>query len=385
MHLNLQTTTIWERNSQAKTRIVINEGSSRSSKTYSLMQFFVVKMLQENNIVITVVRKTGPTLKATVYRDFLEILENLGIYNPRAHNKSDLTYRIRSNMIEFVSVDDFKKVKGRKRDYLFCNEANELFYNEFNQLALRTTKQIFLDYNPSHDDEHWIETKIKIRPDITIIHSTYLDNPFLEPEIIHEIEMLKMTDPNLWRIYGLGIRGIAEARIYQHFKLIDNLPDEFDDEFYSLDFGFNNPSALLHIRVKDKVYYVKELLYQSGLTNNDLILKLNELGVNKNKYIFCDSAEPQRIEEIRRAGYNAYSSDKDVKKGIDTVKGSMVCITKDSLNVLEEYKVYSWKVTSDGKILDEPVKLNDHSMDSLRYGIHTYLQILTKQPNVRVI
>jgi phage terminase large subunit len=191
MILNIQATPIYQKTAQSNKRIIINEGSSRSGKTYGICQLLFLKLFEEQNIVITVARKTLPALKATAYRDFLDIIKKAGIYSPLNHNKSDLTYRIGNNEIEFISVDDFKKVKGRKRDYLFCNEANELNNEDFTQLALRTTKQIYLDYNPSHDEFHWIEDKIKTRDDVEIIKSTYKDNPFLPELQIQEIEKLK--------------------------------------------------------------------------------------------------------------------------------------------------------------------------------------------------
>ena len=163
------------------------------------------------------------------------------------------------------------------------------------------------------------------------------------------------------------------------------LPEEFDEKIYCLDFGFNNPMCLLEIRIKDKKAYVKELLYQTGLLTSDLIAKLEDLKIDKNKFLFCDSAEPDRIEEIRRAGYNTRKSDKEVKKGIDTVKSTPVFITKDSVNTLKESRMYSWKVTTDGKILEDPVKLNDHAMDTMRYGIRSYFTMLNTQPNVRTM
>jgi phage terminase large subunit len=341
-------------------------------------------MLEEENILITVTRKTLPSLKATAYRDFLDILNKNDVYNPNNHNKTELTYKIGSNEIEFISVDNFEKVKGRKRDYLFCNEANELNFNDFTQLALRTTKQIFLDYNPSHDEYHWIEEKVKTRDDVYIIKSTYKDNPFNSPETIKEIERLKDTDPNLWRIYGLGLMGIASARIWTHFELCDELP-EAGETIYGLDFGFNHPTALVEIREYDDAYYVDELIYQSGMTNNDLIEKMKELGVKKGKFIFCDSAEPARIEEIRRAGFNAHSSDKDVKKGIDTIKSKRIYPTKRSINLLKESKGYSWKTTADGQILDEPVRVNDDACCALRYGVHTYIVKKSNKPNIRLL
>lgn len=382
--MKVKTTKIFHQTIQSNKRIVINEGSSRSSKTYSTMQVLIQLALQETGQVFTIVRKTLPSLKATAMKDFFEVLNKYGIYDDDHHNKSTNTYSLHGNEIEFISVDDYSKVKGRKRKYLFMNEANEFLYNDFVQLSMRTTGTIFMDYNPSHDENHWIEEKIKTRDDVEVFRSTYKDNPFLNKETINEIERLKDTDPNLWRIYGLGLMGIASARIYQHFQLCDELP-EAGETFYGLDFGFNHPTALVEIREYDDAYYVDELIYASGMTNNDLIEKMRDLEVKRGKYLFCDSAEPNRIEEIKRAGFNAHLSDKDVRKGIDTIKSKKIYITKRSVNLQKEYRGYSWKTTADGAILDEPVRINDDALCAMRYGVHTYLTKKAKRPNIRLL
>lgn len=372
MELKLKSTRLTADNYLSKTRITLNIGSARSSKTYSIMQMFLVRMLEEKNILITVARKTLPALKGSAYRDWLYILNRNNLYNPENHNKTELIYRIGSNEIEFIAVDNFGKVKGRKRDYLFCNEANELNWDDYSQLALRTTKQIYLDLNPSHSEEHWIENKIKTKKSLTIIHSTYKDNPFLEKEIVEEIEDLKNTDQNLWRIYGLGIMGIAEARIFTHFQLCDELPEVYDERIYGLDFGFNHPTALVEVRIKDDVYYLKELIYETHLTNSMLIDRIKELGLEDT--IFGDSEDPNRIKEIQDAGINILPADKgkgSVKLGIDLIKSKVIYICKDSVNIYKESKVYSWKTTADGTITDEPAKISDHGMDASRYAIYT--------------
>jgi len=378
MKLNIKASGVFEKNYNATERIVLNVGSSRSSKTYSLCQMLITKALAEPlPEVYTISRKTLPALKASAYRDFLEILQNADIYNPENHNKSDLTYQLNNTLVEFISVDQFDKVKGRKRKVLYMNEANEFSYQDYTQLALRTTGQIFMDLNPSHAQEHWIEEKIKVRDDCRVIHSTYKNNPFLDQQTIFEIERLEHTDPNLWRIYGLGEMGVAEARIYTHIQMCDALPEVYDRRVYGIDFGYNNPTALGEVRVKDDEYYCKELLYEKGLTNSDLIAKLQELEINQLDFIYCDSAEPQRIEEIRKAGFNAKPSNKDVNKGIDTVKSKVVYVTKDSVNAWKEIHSYSWQVDADGKVKqdEKPVKVHDHYMDGgIRYPIHSMQQ-----------
>jgi phage terminase large subunit len=287
--------------------------------------------------------------------------------------------------VEFISMDDYKKVKGRKRDYLFINEANECNYNDFVQLVMRTSKQVFMDYNPSHDQFHWIEEKVKTRNDCEVYSSTYKDNPFNSQEVINEIERLKDADPNLWRIYGLGLMGLAVSRIYNHFQLCDEMPEKYIEKFYGLDFGFNHPTAMVEVRETDEGFYVDEIIYQSGWVNSVLIENLGILKIDKNKYVFADNEDKNRIEEIRRAGYNIHQSNKDVVKGIDTVKSKKIFITKRSINLDKESRGYSWKTTPDGKILDEPVKINDDAVDAMRYAIHTYETQKLKQPNIRTL
>jgi phage terminase large subunit len=334
------------------------------------MQMVLVKLLAEQGIVFTVARKTLPALKASAYRDFLEILNTHKLYNPNNHNKSELIYTIGNSMVEFISVDNFDKVKGRKRDYLLMNEANEMSFYDFTQLSMRTTKQIYMDYNPSHSSEHWIEEKIKTRDDTTFIHSTYKDNPFLDKEIIFEIERLQETDPNLWRIYGLGELGIATARVYHHFQMCDMLPDDYHSRSYGLDFGFNHPMALIEVREKDDEYYVKELAYLKGNHTADLIEMLPSFEVSRTDTIYCDH-ELDRIKEIQQANYNAQKANKSVESGIDTVKSKKIHVTKDSTNLLREYGMYSYKTTADSKVLDDVIKLNDDAMDAMRYAIHS--------------
>lgn len=367
--LDLKVTGVFEKNYPLKERIVINEGGTRSSKTYSLAELFLVKMFEEKNTLFTVCRKTLPALRATAYRDFIDILREYNLYNEANHNKSDLTYKIGTNEIEFISVDEPQKIRGRKRKYLWLNEANEFSFEDFQQLILRTTGQVFMDYNPSASF-HWIYDKVMTRDDVVVIRSTYKDNPFLDKESIKEIERLKDIDDNYWRIYGLGERGVPQATIYPKWNLEDELPD---GEFvYGLDFGFNSPTALTKIVLKDDDIHADEVLYEKGLTNADLIKKLDSLKIEKNVIIYADAEDPSRIEEIRRAGYWIEKADKDVKKGIDTLKSRKIYITKRSVNGQREIQMYKYK-QKDDMILDEPVKFNDHFLDALRYGVHSHI------------
>jgi phage terminase large subunit len=339
----------------------------------------IVKALEGKHKMISVVRKSMPSLRATAMRDFLNILMEMGLYDEKYHSKTENIYHLNNTDIEFFGLDEPQKVRSRRRDILWINEANELTLEAFRQLNMRTNAQMYLDFNPS-DEFHWIYEDVLLRPDTELIISTYKDNPFLPEQVVKEIEHFKEIDENYWNIYGLGQRGVSSIRIYTKFELIDDLPYyEIGGEkipngerFYGLDFGYNHPTSLCEIVMKDDEIFVKERIYESYLTNQDLIRKMIDLGISKKDYIFGDSAEPQRIEEIKKAGFNIYPADKDVQKGIDNIKSRKLHITKDSENGLKELKSYSWK-TKDERILDEPVKVRDDFVDSMRYGVHTFI------------
>jgi phage terminase large subunit len=365
---------------QSGHRFIVNQGGARSSKTLSLCQLFIALALQCTGEVFSVVRKTMPSLRGSVVRDFFGLLEQYGLYNPANHNRTEEIYTLHGNEIEFFGLDQPQKVRGRKRKYLWMNEANELTYEDFTQLNLRTTGQIFLDYNPS-DETHWIYEQILPREDSTLIQSTYKDNPFLEPELVKEIERLKDTDENYWTVYGLGLVGHRLSRVWTRYDVVPAWPEGIGEEIYGLDFGFNNPSALVRIGFKDGELFVQELLYRSGLTNSDLTKHLLELIPEGPMPVYADSAEPQRIEEIfrevrpsgNRINILPMAKGPDsVSKGIDSVKQYMVHLVSGSENLIREWKKYSWKTDKNGKVLDEPIKFDDHCCDAVRGAIQSY-------------
>lgn len=373
--LNLTGTRVFEKNWAAlqdpNIRFIVNQGSTRSSKTYSIAQIFAILMYQEHGEVFTVVRKTLPALKFSAMKDFFDIIKEADVYSEDKHNKTELIYRQNENEIEFLAVDQPQKIRGRKRKWLWMNEANELSYEDFQQLNLRTTGKIFLDYNPS-DFYHWIYDNIIPRKDAVFIQSTYRDNPFLDANTISEIERLKESDENYWRIYGLGERGISQTTIYTHWQFCDMIP-EGSDVIYGLDFGYNHPSCLMKVGIQEDDIYAHELIYQSHLHTTDLIEKMKDLELG-DSYIYADVEDARYIAELKKAGFNIKPADKgkgSVKAGIDAIKKRKFYITKDSLNMLKEVKSYRWK-EKDGKALDEPVKINDHGNDALRYAVYTH-------------
>ncbi|MDD5068077.1 MAG: PBSX family phage terminase large subunit [Candidatus Pacebacteria bacterium] len=368
----IKATIVFEKTLASQKRITVNEGGTRSSKTYSIAQVLAIKAIAETEpCVYTICRKYFPQLKATAMRDFFTILKEWEWYSEKKHNKSDHIYKLNNTEIEFISLDEPQKIRGRKRKVLWINEANEIEYEDYRQLLLRTTGQIYMDYNPS-DEFHWIYDHVLTREDCELIHSTYKDNVFLDETTVQEIERLQTTDENYWKIYGLGLRGTSENKIYTHWQYCDDVPrEEGVEKIFGLDFGFNRETCLAEVRIKDDDIYARERLYKKFMTNSDLIKWLTKKKMF-NVIIYADSAEPQRIKELQNAGFMVEAADKDVLMGIDALKRRKFYITKDSANGAKEARSYSWKVGKDGKRIDEPIKHNDHFLDAVRYAVYTY-------------
>ena len=344
-------------------RIIVNQGGTRSGKTFTLNQLLIALALKDR-YSISITSVAFPHLRRGAMRDWRTIMENSGLYDPAAHIRTEQIYNYPSgSYIEFFSSDNNLKVRGPGRDILFFNEANLTDFDTFTQLMLRTRKCIFLDFNPA-DEFHWIYDNILTRPDCYFIKSTYLDNPFLPPEQVKEIENLKNVDENFWRIYGEGERGHSEGIIYTHWQPYSHTVE--GNSVYGLDFGYNNPTALVKVTERDKDLYWKEEIYQSGLTTNDLIPLIKQI-VKPHETIYCDAAEPDRIYDLTRAGIKAIAANKNVKEGIDFVKSRKLFINSQSPNLLKEIKSYKYQTKHVG-ITEVPLKLNDHACDAGRYG-----------------
>jgi phage terminase large subunit len=307
-------------------------------------------------------------------RDFLDILKHHRIYSEDFHNKSNSEYALFGNLVEFISLDQPQKVRGRKRDVLFINEANELFFEDWQQLVFRTTEKIILDYNPS-DEYSWIYDNVIPRKDAEFFKTTYLDNPFLDSSIQKEIELLRETDEAYWQIYGLGERGISKSTIFQYTE-VNKIPEDAKFISYGMDFGYvNDPTVLVSVYQKDYNLYCKEHFYQTKMTANDIFHKLKEIGVNKDA-VFCDSAEPRLIDELRRMGLNTRPTIKgrdSVNAGIDLLKRYKLHITTDSSNMIQEFRNYKWVEDKGGKLTNVPRDANNHTIDSLRYATYNML------------
>ena len=364
---------------KADDRVIVHQGGARSGKTWSILQAHVAELLEPSNkdagLVLSIVRKSGVSLRQSAQRDFFSIIKapsylnphGLDIYDVNLHKRtSPEEYRLNGNLVEFMGIDNADKKRGTSRDYLFVNEANDLIWDDFNQLAMRTRGRIVIDYNPS-EEYHWIYDRVLTRDDCKFVHSTYKDNKFLSQATIDEIEGLEAIDPAAWKVFGLGERSQIRGKIYSNWQSAGEFKTD-RPAVYGLDFGYNNPSALIKCGMHDKELYLEEELFLSGLTNSDLISRMKTLNIKGR--IYCDNAEPARIEELRRAGFDAHPANKSVKDGIDFIQRHKINVI-NSPNIEKEIKNYKWREDKAGNVFDEPVKYNDHAMDAIRYGAFT--------------
>ena len=359
-------------------RIIANKGGTRSTKTWCVLIFLrKLAINAEQPTLISVVSESVPHLRKGALRDFENILnicnEVEGVNYQR--NRTENSFTFGNGKIEFFSADSYTKVHGAQRDILFINECNNLEYEIFRQLAIRTSDTIFLDWNPR--SRFWFEEHLEGREDCTLIHSTYKDNPFLTPMQIAEIES-NQSDSNWWRVYGLGETGSVEGLVYANWQISQSYPSDYKREFYCIDFGFtNDPTAILHVRLSGGELWIHELCYQRGMLNSDIVKVLKSNNVGRSASIVCDSAEQKSIAEINNlGGYHAIACTKgkgSIEAGISMVQAYKLNVTQDSLGTIDELRNYSWRRGIDGNYLNVPVDKYNHALDALRYGVTTFL------------
>lgn len=355
-------------------RICILQGGTRSGKSYSAVQYLIVTALQESNITISIVRKSFPSLRISTLRDFRSIMQSLGIWNEDAWRASENVYQFdNGSMIEFLSVQDSERRKGSKRDILFIDEVNELDYEDYFQLFIRTSKKIIIAYNPSFPASHWIYTQIATHPEATTFISTFLDNPFLDDDIVVEIERLQKTSPSYWKIYGLGQVGVVEGLIFDNINVLDTIPETAELLGYGVDFGFTNDSTAIVSLWKDSEgIYFDEIMYDRGLLSNQISNLLHAAIDNfGRKEVIADSADPRLIEEIFRSGINikpAVKGPDSISAGIDIMKQHKIFLTKESKNMINEFYSYTWGKNKMEQLTNEPdSRCDDHAIDACRY------------------
>jgi len=366
----IHTNKVFRHLQQDRSKIVVQQGGTRSGKTYNILMWIIFAYCQQNKgKMITIVRKSFPAVRGTVMRDFFQILRDYNMYTEDLHSKSNNEYVIEGNTVEFISLDIPQKIRGRKRDLLFVNEANELNFEDWQQLVFRTTEQIIIDYNPS-EEFHWIYDKVLTRDDCSFYQTTYLDNPFLPVQIVEEIERLKETDENYWRVYGLGERGQSRSLVFT-FSTIPSIPPRAKLISYGLDFGFSNdPTAMVATYMEGDNIYVEELIYRTGMTNQDIGNEFAKLGLDRRDEVYADSAEPKSIEEIHRMGWNVKNTSKGtINQGIDMLRRYKIHVLDTSSNVIKEMRNYKYIEDKNGDLTNKPVDKYNHACDALRYSV----------------
>ena len=365
-------TTAQSKISKLKKRIRIVQGGTSSSKTFTILPFLIHYAADKPNSEISVVSESIPHLKRGALKDFLKIMDWVGNFNPNNFNKSNLTYKFSNgSYIEFFSADQPDKLRGARRDILFINECNNVSFESYQQLAIRTKKFIYLDYNPTN--EFWVHTELMNEPTSDFIILTYKDNEALDPAIVKEIEKAKVKAEtssyweNWWKVYGLGQIGTLEGVIFNNWQQIDVLPNDARLLGYGVDFGYSNdPTAIVEVYKWNDKRIINEICYQKELSNSQ-IAKF----IKTQEDCYCDSAEPKSIAELRAFGINARAVRKgsdSINFGIQVMQEQEYLITKQSTNLINELRKYAWdKDKKTGATLNKPIDMFNHAIDAFRY------------------
>lgn len=342
-------------------------GGTSASKTISILMWLIDYCQSHESELVSVVSETFPHLKRGAMRDFLSIMEAHNYFNDDRWNRSDYIYLFETgSRLEFFSADQPSKVRGPRRDILFINEANNIPFETFTQLEVRTKKIIWLDWNPVN--EFWWYTDVMPHTDVDFVTLTYKDNEALDQAIVESIES-KKHNKNWWTVYGLGQLGEVEGRIFTGWELIDEIPEEARLERYGLDFGYSNdPTAVVAVYKYNDGLILDEVFYQKGLLNSEIAKRIPKTDT----LIVADSAEPKSIDELLIYGLDVVPSTKgqgSVLQGIQSVQNRKFRVTKRSVNLIKEYRNYLWDTDANGKIINKPVQYLDHALDAVRYAV----------------
>lgn len=373
----IRVTKIYKQNHRAKENLIINKGGAGSGKSHALAQLFIERLYDRENYKLLITRKTLPALKISAYKLFIDILRDYNRLNEFEHNKSERTLKLGNNFVHFTGIDDPEKIKSTEWNDTWMEEATDFSYEDYLMLKLRNrapghTNQMYLSLNPV-DESSWINEKVIKQEECRVIHSTYRDNPFLPEEAKRQIENLKNIDENYYKIYALGEwGGIIKGKIFT-YDVFEEAP-VCEWRAFGMDFGFtNDPSTLVSVAKRGDELYISELLYETGLTNQDLSVKLRD-HCEATDEIVADSAEPKSIEELFREGWNVHPAKKgpdSIRHGIDLLKRYKLLIHKDSVNLQKELNQYRWATDKNGDILrpEKPVDYLNHAIDAIRYVV----------------
>lgn len=384
-------TSVFEKNYKNTSPVLVNIGSVRSSKSYSIRQCIITYALEFPGLKIGIGRKIAATLQSSVVREFIKSLNDFEVFSAANYNKIERFYQFdfgdgnpNKSEIFFFGLDDESKLKSTEFNLLWLEEATDFTADDFSFLKTRMSakkpagwkqNQIIMSLNPG-DARGWIKTWLMPQEGVQVIHSTYKDNPFLSADYIKGLESLKDTNPMKYKMLVLGEWGVSQGIIFDKWTLYDDEPQGLDGVIYGLDFGFNHATALVQCSFKDNEVYLKELLYKRHITNRELIeLMQANTDIKTDISMIADSAEPDRIMEIYEAGYNCLPIAKTtILQSIDTVKKYKIFIHKESKNLQEEFSNYEWKKNLSGEYLDniEPNKQHDDGIAAVRYAVQYY-------------
>ena len=360
-----------------KARKKVIQGGTSASKTFGILAVLIDHAAKHPKSEISVVSESVPHLRRGAIKDFAKIMQWTHRWVPDRWNKTLLQYNFANgSTIEFFSADSEARLRGARRQLLYINEANNIDFDSYYQLAIRTSQEIFIDFNPTH--EFWAHTEVLPEADAEFLILTYQDNEALPDTIRNDIELNRAKAEtsaywaNWWKVYGMGQVGTLQGAIYEDFEVVDGI-DVSRAKFVALglDWGFSNdPTALVAIYRQGDCLLIQELLYATGLTNQDIADKLRSLGITRAWEIVADSAEPKSIEEIYRLGFNIKPAEKgpdSVRNGIDILKRFKLQVTKDSTNLIKELRSYTWATDKEGKNTGVPIDSFNHACDALRY------------------
>lgn len=361
-------------------RIKVVRGGTSASKTFSILPILIDRAIKTPNLEISVVSESIPHLRRGALKDFLKIMMALGRYNDNQFNKSTLKYTFGNGAyIEFFSVDQPDKLRGARRNVLYVNECNNVDFDSYYQLAIRTSGEIWLDYNPSA--VFWVDRELLGQDDVDFITLTYLDNEALPETIVKEIESAKVKAEtsaywaNWWQVYGLGQTGSLEGVCIPDWQEI-NLPTEARLLCYGMDWGYSNdPTSLIAMYKYNDAYIFDELIYQKGLLNSDISDLLKTNGVED--IVYADSAEPKSIAELNSYGHNVLPVSKgrdSIVYGLNLINQNKVYVTSRSKNLINELRNYIWMTDKQGNKLNKPIDAYNHAIDAMRYAITSQLE-----------
>ena len=367
----IKTGSLYRSNYESTADIIVNQGGTSSGKTYAILQV-LFSLAINAECTTTVVGQDIPNLKVGALRDALDIinadeaiLQQLVFYN---RSERVLSFR-NGSIIEFNSYDNEQDAKSGKRDYLFVNEANGIPYNVFEQLSLRTRQKVFIDYNP--DTSFWVHDKVIPLENTELIISDHRHNPFLTDKTRAKIEALKDKDEDLWKVYARGRTGRVEGLVLKKWYVTTESFIDKELIGYGIDFGFtNDPTAMIEVRMQDGELWIKEVIYDTGLTNQDISNRMDIADISRGTLIVADSAEPKSIEELRRLRWtvDGVKKGKDsIMFGINLLKGYTINVDATSKNLIKELEQYRWKVDKNGDSLNVPIDNYNHAIDALRY------------------